>query len=229
MPPISLSFTSKVFDVETIDLEGHKEQIVKGGRHLFPLLPRAFAGIKQVGVIGWGSQGPAQAQNLRDSLAGTDIKVKVGLRPDSQSMDQAREAGFSEADGTLGEMFQVVSESDLVLLLISDAAQAELFQEVFKRIKPGATLGLSHGFLIGHMKNVGAGFPANINVIGVCPKGMGPSVRRLYVQGASVNGAGINSSFAVEQDVDGRATDIALGWSVAIGSPYTFQTTLDSE
>jgi len=229
MPPISLSFTSKVFDVETIDLEGHKEQIVKGGRHLFSLLPQAFAGIKQIGVIGWGSQGPAQSQNLRDSLIGTGIKVKVGLRPGSQSMDQAREAGFSEADGTLGEMFQVVSESDLVLLLISDAAQAELFQEVLKRIKPGATLGLSHGFLIGHMKNVGAAFPANINVIGVCPKGMGPSVRRLYVQGASVNGAGINSSFAVEQDIDGRATDVALGWSVAIGSPYTFQTTLESE
>ncbi|HLG12058.1 MAG TPA: ketol-acid reductoisomerase [Dehalococcoidia bacterium] len=229
MPPISLSFTSKVFDVETIDLEGHKEQIVKGGRHLFSLLPQAFAGIKQIGVIGWGSQGPAQSQNLRDSLIGTGIKVQVGLRPGSQSMDQAREAGFSEADGTLGEMFQVVSESDLVLLLISDAAQAELFQEVLKRIKPGATLGLSHGFLIGHMKNVGAAFPANINVIGVCPKGMGPSVRRLYVQGASVNGAGINSSFAVEQDIDGRATDVALGWSVAIGSPYTFQTTLESE
>ena len=79
------------------------------------------------------------------------------------------------------------------------------------------------------MKNVGAKFPDNINVIGVCPKGMGPSVRRLYVQGKAVNGAGINSSFAVEQDVDGRATDIALGWSVAIGSPYTFQTTLESE
>jgi ketol-acid reductoisomerase len=58
---------------------------------------------------------------------------------------------------------------------------------------------------------------------------MGPSVRRLYVQGKEVNGAGINASFAVEQDVDGRATDIALGWSVALGSPYTFQTTLESE
>jgi ketol-acid reductoisomerase len=54
-------------------------------------------------------------------------------------------------------------------------------------------------------------------------------VRRLYVQGKSVNGAGINASFAVHQDVDGRATDIALGWSVALGSPYTFQTTLESE
>jgi ketol-acid reductoisomerase len=229
MPPIPLSFSSKVFQVDTIDLEGHKEQIVKGGRHLFSLLPKAFEGIKQIGVIGWGSQGPAQAQNLRDSLLGTAIRVKVGLRPGSSSMDQAREAGFSESDGTLGEMFETIRESDLVLLLISDAAQAELYQDVLKAIKPGATLGLSHGFLIGHMKNVGARFPANISVIGVCPKGMGPSVRRLYVQGASVNGAGINSSFAVEQDIDGRATDIALGWSIAIGSPYTFQTTLESE
>jgi ketol-acid reductoisomerase len=226
----ALGFTSKVFQVDTLDLgNGQTEQIVKGGRHLFPLLPKAFEGIKQIGVIGWGSQGPAQAQNLRDSLVGTDIVVKIGLRPGSSSAKEAEAVGFSEANGTLGEMFQVVRESDLVLLLISDAAQAELFQEVFKNLKPGATLGLSHGFLLGHMKNVGASFPSNINVVGVCPKGMGPSVRRLYVQGKEVNGAGINSSFAVEQDVDGRATDIALGWSVAIGSPYTFQTTLESE
>ncbi len=224
-----MSFTSNIFEVGTIQLEGHQEQIVKGGRHLFPLLGRAFEGIQQIGVIGWGSQGPAQAQNLRDSLQQTSIKVKVGLRPGSSSMDEARAAGFTEADGTLGEMFAVVAESDLVILLISDAAQAELFEQVLAKLRPGATLGLSHGFLVGHMKNVGAKFPANINVIGVCPKGMGPSVRRLYVQGATVNGAGINSSFAVEQDIDGRATDLALGWSVAIGSPYTFQTTLESE
>ncbi len=226
---MSLGFTSKVFQVDTINLKGSSEQIVKGGRHLFPLLPKAFEGIKQIGVIGWGSQGPAQAQNLRDSLEGTGIVVKVGLRPGSKSMDEARAAGFSEENGTLGEMFAVVAESDLVILLVSDAAQAEIYQDVFARLKPGATLGLSHGFLVGHMKNVGATFPKNINVIAVCPKGMGPSVRRLYVQGSTVNGAGINSSFAVEQDIDGRATDLALGWSVAIGSPYTFQTTLESE
>jgi len=58
---------------------------------------------------------------------------------------------------------------------------------------------------------------------------MGPSVRRLYEQGREVNGAGINSSFAVHQDVNGKATDYALGWSVGLGSPYTFQTTLESE
>jgi ketol-acid reductoisomerase len=227
--PSELGFTSKVFEVETLDLGERKEQIVKGGRHLFPLLPKAFEGIEQIGVIGWGSQGPAQAQNLRDSLDGTGINVKVGLRPGSGSMDEAREAGFSEDQGTLGEMFEVIRESDLVLLLISDAAQAELYQQIFKDLRPGSTLGLSHGFLLGHMKNTGASWPANVNVIAVCPKGMGPSVRRLFLQGKSINGAGINSSFAIEQDVDGRATDIALGWSVAIGSPYTFQTTLESE
>src|SRR3954468_20780517 len=224
-----LSFTSKVFNVERLDFGSQSEQVVKGGRHLLPLLSKAFAGIKQIGVIGWGSQGPAQAQNLRDSLAGTDIRVKVGLRSGSSSKKQAEQAGFSKANGTLGEQFDVVRESDLVLLLISDAAQAELFGRVFELMRPGTTLGLSHGFLLGHMKNVGAKFPANINVVAVCPKGMGPSVRRLYVQGKSVNGAGINASFAVEQDVDGRATDYALAWSVALGSPYTFQTTLESE
>jgi len=225
----ALTFSSNVFQVDSIELDGHKEQIVKGGRHLFPLLPKALEGIKQIGVIGWGSQGPAQAQNFRDSLEGTGIVVKVGLRSGSASMDEARAAGFTEADATLGEMFDVIAESDLVMLLISDSAQAEMFEQVFAKMRPGATLGLSHGFLVGHMNNVGAKFPANINVVAVCPKGMGPSVRRLYVQGSTVNGAGINSSFAVEQDIDGRATDIALAWSVAIGSPYTFQTTLESE
>src|SRR5437764_3235034 len=105
--PLSLSFKSNVFEVETLDLEGHTEQIVRGGRHLFPLLPRAFEGIKQIGVIGWGSQGPAQAQNLRESLEGSGITVKVGLRPGSSSMQEAAAAGFSETDGNLREMFPV--------------------------------------------------------------------------------------------------------------------------
>src|SRR5260221_7435103 len=225
----SLVFSSQVFKVDTVKMADRTEQIVKGGRNLFPLLPKAFAGVKQIGVIGWGSQGPAQAQNLRDSLEGTAIKVKVGLRAASESLAEARKAGFDEKNGTLGEMFAVVKESDLVLLLIADAAQAELFGQIFENLRPGATLGLSHGFLLGHLKNVGAKFPANVNVIAVCPKGMGPSVRRLYVQGKEVNGAGINASFAVHQDVDGKATDYALGWSVALGSPYTFVTTLESE
>ena len=66
-------------------------------------------------------------------------------------------------------------------------------------MKPNSILGLSHGFLLGHLQSMGLDFPKNISVIAVCPKGMGPSVRRLYVQGKEVNGAGINSSFAVHQ------------------------------
>lgn len=222
-------FSSKVFDTQVIRLGDTEERIVRGGRDRFALLPQAFAGIKQIGVIGWGSQGPAQAQNLRESLAGTDINVTVGLRPGSASMAQARAAGFTEENGTLGEMFAVIRESDMVLLLIADSAQGAQYREILAALKPGAVLGLSHGFLLGHLHNEGATFPEHINVIGVCPKGMGPSVRRLYVQGKEINGAGINASFAVVQDIDGKATDQAIGWAIAIGAPYAFITTLTNE
>jgi ketol-acid reductoisomerase len=226
---MTLDFQTNVFEKEQIILGDTQEYIVRGGRHLFPLLPKAFAGIKQIGVIGWSSQGPAQAQNLRDSLEGTDIKVKIGLRKGSSSIPKAEAVGFTRENGTLGEMYQVINESDMVLLLISDAAQALNHEKIFEAIQPGATLGLSHGFLLGHLQSNNKSFPDNINVVAVCPKGMGPSVRRLYEQGREVNGAGINASFAVHQDIEGKATDYALGWSVALGSPFTFMTTLESE
>src|SRR5215510_5354662 len=226
---LTMSFTSKVFETRTVEMADREETIVAGGRHLFPLLPKAFDGIKQIGVIGWSSQGPAQAQNLRESLEGTGIKVKVGLREGSSSMKEAEAVGFSKKDGSLGEMYQVIRESDMALLLISDAAFAENYKQIFAAFRPGTTLGLSHGFLLSHLQAQGEDFPKNINVVAVCPKGMGPSVRRLYEQGRQVNGAGINASFAVHQDVNGKATDYALGWSVALGSPYTFETTLESE
>jgi ketol-acid reductoisomerase len=224
-----LDFETQIFEKEIIEVAGTKEAIVRGGRHLLPLLPQALEGVSQIGVIGWGSQGPAQAQNLRDSLAGTDIKVAVGLREGSSSFASAREAGFSEDDGSLGEMFDVIAASDFVIVLISDAAMAEHYKAIFEALKPGATLGLSHGFLLGHLENQGDTFPENVNVVAVCPKGMGPSVRALYVQGAEVNGAGINASFAIQQDVNGKATDHALAWSIGLGSPYSFQTTMESE
>ncbi|KAL8468678.1 hypothetical protein ACS0TY_031754 [Phlomoides rotata] len=229
--PTPLDFETSVFTKEKVNLAGHDEFIVRGGRNLFKLLPDAFKGIKQIGVIGWGSQGPAQAQNLKDSLAEakSDIVVKVGLRKGSSSFAEARAAGFSEENGTLGDIWETISGSDLVLLLISDSAQADNYEKVFSHMKPNSILGLSHGFLLGHLQSSGLDFPKNISVIAVCPKGMGPSVRRLYVQGKEINGAGINSSFGVHQDVDGRATDVALGWSVALGSPFTFATTLEME
>ncbi|KAF8407178.1 hypothetical protein HHK36_006304 [Tetracentron sinense] len=241
-PMTSLDFETSVFKKEKVTLAGHEEYIVRGGRDLFHLLPDAFKGIKQIGVIGWGSQGPAQAQNLRDSLAEakSDVVVKIGLRKGSRSFAEARAAGFTEESGTLGDIFETVSGSDLVLLLISDAAQvakessligkwgrtqleycyicsgiseelfifghdADNYEKIFSHMKPNSTFGLSHGFLLGHLQSLGLDFPKNISVIAVCPKGMGPS------------------------DVDGRATDVALGWSVALGSPFTFATTLEQE
>lgn len=227
----SADFQTAHFKKEAIHLAGITEYIVRGGRDVFSELPAAFKSIKQVGVIGWGSQGPAQAQNLRDSFAdaGVDTVVKVGLRKGSRSMEEAARAGFTEENGTLGEMYEVISESDMILLLISDAAMATCYHDIFKAMKPGATLGLSHGFLLGHMDSLGESFPDNMNVILVAPKGMGPSVRTLYVQGKTTNGAGINCSFAVEKNVDGKATDLAIGWAIAIGAPFCFQTTLRNE
>lgn len=224
-------FETKHFKKERIELAGTTEYIVRGGRDVFSALPGAFEKVKTVGVIGWGSQGPAQAQNLRDSFtdAGVDAKVMIGLREGSSSMKLARDAGFTEDSGTLGEMYDVIAQSDLVILLISDAATANCYRKVFSTMKSGAALGLSHGFLLGHMDALGESFPSDISVILVAPKGMGPSVRRLYVQGKTENGAGINCSFAVEKNVDGRATDLAIGWSVAIGAPFCFQTTLRNE
>lgn len=77
--------------------------------------------------------------------------------------------------------------------------QADNYEKIFSHMKPNSILGLSHGFLLGHLQSLGLDFPKNISVIAVCPKGMGPSVRRLYVQGKEINGAGINASFGVHQ------------------------------
>jgi len=230
-PRLHMSFETKSFTKEAVDMAGTTEYVVKGGTHLYPTCGEVFKaqGIEKIGVIGWGSQAPAQAQNLKDTIEGSGIKVSIGLREGSPSFADARAVGFSEDDGTLGEMFSVMKESDLVILLISDAAQAQMYEKIFANIKPGATLGLSHGFLLGHLDSVGAKFPDNIDVVAVCPKGMGPSVRRLYEQGKSKKGAGINASFAVHQDKSGKAVDTALAWAIALGSPFVFETTMRDE
>jgi len=228
---VEMSFETKFFNKEAVEMAGTTEYVVKGGTNLYPLCGEVFKnnGIKKIGVIGWGSQAPAQAQNLADTLAGTDITVTIGLRKGSSSFKDARAVGFSEEKGTLGEMYEVISSSDLVILLISDAAQAQLYKSIFAALKPGATLGLSHGFLLGYLESVGESFPKGNDVIAVCPKGMGPSVRRLYEQGKSKKGAGINASFAVHQDVTGKATETALAWAAALGSPFMFATTMSDE
>jgi hypothetical protein len=171
-----LDFETAVFDKEYITVADRREAIVRGGRHLFDRLPRAFEGVEQIGVIGLGPQGSAQAQNLRDSLNGA-VRVTVGLRSGSGSVEQARGAGFREEDGTLGEMFEVIASSDMVLLLISDAAQTELYEKIFAALRPGTTVGFSHGFLMGFLTDQGKSFPSDVDVVAVCPKGMGASAR----------------------------------------------------
>jgi len=222
VPPMS----SKVWDFEPLVLNGVEEKVVKGGRHLFPKLKEAFKDVKQIGVIGYSSQGPAQALNLNDSIkaAGADTKVVVGLRPGSKTADTVKADGLE-----VGEVYEVINSSDMVLLLISDGAQATEYPKVFKALKPGSFLGLSHGFLLGHLRTQGDHFPKNVDVALVAPKGMGPSVRNLYVQGKNVNGAGINTSFAVENDYTGSCVDKALGWAIGVGAPYCFPTTMSAE
>jgi len=224
----SNGMTSEIFPVERLVLDGEGENIVHGGRSLFPLVGEVFEslGIRNVLVLGWGSQGPAQAPNIRDTLAeiGSPARVRVGLRAGSESEAKAMASGMEAI-----EMFQGVSEADLVICLINDAGQVAQYRDIVAAMKPGSTLGFSHGFLIGYLEGIGEKLRSDINIVGVCPKGMGPSVRKLYLQGRDIGGAGINSSVAVEQDATGHAWDIALAWAVAIGSPTIFETTLGME
>src|ERR1700747_2713704 len=108
-----MTFASKTFATRVIKMADRAGTILAGGRHLFPLLPKAFDGIRQIGVIGWSSQGPAQAQNLRESLEGSGIRIKVGLREGSASIKEAAALGFTEESKTLGEMYDVIRESEM--------------------------------------------------------------------------------------------------------------------
>ena len=172
-----LDFETQIFEKEIIEVAGTKEAIVRGGRHLFPLLPKAFEGIKQIGVIGWGSQGPAQAQNLRDSLEGTDIKVKVGLRAGSSLVRRGRARPASpRTTARSARCSRSSRESDLVLLLISDAAQAELLRrglrgpQARRDARPVARLPARPP-----EERRRQASPPTSTSSRVCPKGMGPS------------------------------------------------------
>ena len=82
-------------------------------------------------------------------------------------MAAAHEAGFTKDSDTLGEVYETIRGSDMVLLLISDAAQTQIYPKVFEAMKPGSTLGVSHGFLLGHLKNEGKKFPDHIDAVAV--------------------------------------------------------------
>lgn len=221
------TFESTFFSsqLREIDLAGETETVLDGSDRPFDAVAEALGDQEQIAVIGWSSQGPAQAQNLRESLqaAGSDTRVVVGLRNGSSSRASAEAAGFDLESGTLVTVEEALGRSSMSLMLIADAAMAKEGHELVSMMPAGSTLGLSHGFWLGHLEAKGEQPRGDIDIIGVCPKGMGPSVRRLYEQGS-----GINSSYAVTQGGE-MARERALAWSVGIGAPYTFQTTLENE
>jgi ketol-acid reductoisomerase len=208
---------------QTIKLADTSEVVYKKNEYSDQFFESSLfnSNIKRIGVIGWGSQGEAQAMNLRDTInkLNLNIPVIIGLRENSNSKKEANNVGF-EVDN----IENVLSSCDLNLMLVSDSAQCNNFEKYFSYLKPQSTLGFSHGFLLGHLKNIGKDFPKNNNIIMVAPKGMGLTVRSEYL-----SGRGINSSVGVYNDVDENAKNLALSWAYGIGSPQIFETTMEKE
>jgi ketol-acid reductoisomerase len=157
---------------------------------------------KTVAVIGYGSQGHAQAQNLRDS----GVEVVIGQRPGSANYDKAVEDGFSPISAR-----EAAEAADVVQILTPDHAQAQLYnQDVAPSMKAGKTLLFSHGFNI-HYGQIMP--PAEVDVVMVAPKGPGHLVRSEYVRGA-----GVPALFAIHQDATGHAQQTALAYARGIGA-----------
>ncbi|MBI3895410.1 MAG: ketol-acid reductoisomerase [Acidobacteria bacterium] len=157
---------------------------------------------KQIAMIGYGSQGHAQAQNLRDS----GFSVIVGLPPARKSAQQAAVDGFEVVP--IGE---AARRADLIQILAPDEHHRALFEsEIRANLKPNAILMTSHGFSI-HFRQIVP--PPTIDVVMVAPKGPGHLVRRVYQEGG-----GVPSLIAVAQDASGKAQDYALAYAYGIGS-----------
>ena len=156
---------------------------------------------KKVAIIGYGSQGHAHANNLQES----GVKVVVGLRKDGASWDKAKKAGL-----TVKEVAEAVKGADVVMILVPDEQQPDVYRnEIEPNLKKGAALAFAHGFNV----HYGQVTPRkDVDVIMIAPKGPGHLVRSTYVQGG-----GVPSLIAVNQDVSGKARDIALSYSAANG------------
>jgi ketol-acid reductoisomerase len=197
-----------------INFGGVKEEVVT--RKEFPMSKaRQALRNETIAIIGYGVQGPAQALNLRDN----GFKVIVGQR----TKDRAIKDGWVPGK-TLFDIDEAVRRGTIVLLLVSDAAQRAIWPTVKANLQPGAALGFSHGFAIAYKKQMRIIPAKNVDVILVAPKGSGTSVRRNFL-----SGAGINSSFAVEQDASGRAKERCLALGIGIGSGFLFPTTFQRE
>ena len=155
----------------------------------------------RIAVIGYGSQGYAQSNNLRDS--GCD--VIVGLRSDSPSRAKAESSGLK-----VRPVAQAAAEADIVMMLVPDELAPEVYsREIAESMTPGKYLAFSHGFSIhyGFIKP-----PDDINVFMVAPKGPGHLVRHEYKRGA-----GVPCLLAVRQDATGQTKEVGLAYASAIG------------
>jgi ketol-acid reductoisomerase len=201
-----------------IDFGGTKEKVIT--RKEFPMV-RARKVLKNetIAIIGYGVQGPAQALNLRDN----GFNVIIGNRPGGKGWNRAKADGWKPGK-TLFDIKEAVQKGTVIQMLVSDAAQRQIWPVVKKNLKPGAALYFSHGFSIAYKTQTGVIPPKNVDVIMVAPKGSGLNVRRNFL-----TGAGINSSFAVGQDYTGRATERCLALGIGVGSGYLFPTTFQHE
>ena len=156
---------------------------------------------KKASVIGYGSQGNGQANNLKDS----GVDVSIGLRLGSASVAKAQVAGFK----VLG-VADAVAAADVVMILTPDEFQGQLYrEEIEPNIKKGATLAFSHGFAIHYNQVVPR---SDLDVIMIAPKAPGHTVRSEFVRGG-----GVPDLIAVHQDCTGSAKDVALSYACAVG------------
>lgn len=162
---------------------------------------------KTIAVIGFGSQGHAQAQNAHES----GCNVIVGLRKPVDAITQAEWDSVIEAGIQPMTVAEAAQAADIVHILVPDTLQSKVYrEEIAPYLKPGNALGFSHGFNI-HFGQIVP--PADIDVFMVAPKGPGHLVRRMYQKGA-----GVPAIIAVEQDYTGQAFDMSLAFAKAIGA-----------
>ncbi len=202
-----------------MDFGGVKEEVIT--REEFPL-QKAQALLKKevVGILGYGPQGHGQGLNLRDN----GIDVILGQRKGGRGWQEAVRDGWVEGRTLFDDIEDVVRRSTMVLYLLSDAGQKEQWPLVKRNLHKGQALCFSHGFSIVYRDQTGVVPPDDVDVILVAPKGSGRTVRTNYLAGS-----GINSSFAVHQDVTGRARERVLALGIAIGSGYLFPTSFEKE